>query len=44
MNFAKPKQTFQDWFTQQWVILWGRKIIPEHNEWLMTVWEFKWYW
>lgn len=35
MYFAKPKQTFQDWFTQQWVILWGRKIIPEHNAWLM---------
>lgn len=34
MNFAKPKQTFQDWFTQQWVILWGRKIIPEQNAWL----------
>lgn len=35
MNFARPKQTFQDWFTQQWVILWGKKILPEETTWLM---------
>ncbi|WP_270087883.1 hypothetical protein [Sphingobacterium sp. SYP-B4668] len=28
-------QKFQDWFTQQWVILWGKKIDPEDTNWLM---------
>ncbi|HMR82201.1 MAG TPA: hypothetical protein PKE30_03680 [Niabella sp.] len=28
-------QKFQDWFTQQWVILWGRKINPTDLPWLM---------
>lgn len=35
MNFAYPMQKIQDWITQQWVILWGRKIIPEDYQWLM---------
>ncbi len=28
-------QKFQDWFTQQWAILWGRKIDPEDFTWLI---------
>ena len=28
-------QKFQDWFTQQWVILWGRKINPNDYPWLI---------
>lgn len=32
---AKPMQRFQDWFTQQWVIIWGRKIIPSEYLWLI---------
>lgn len=35
MGLAYPIQKFQDWCTQQWVILWGRKIEPEHHSWLM---------
>lgn len=35
MGIAYPIQKFQDWFTQQWVILWGKKIIPEDVPWLM---------
>lgn len=35
MKFAPPKQKFQDWFTQQWAILWGRKIDAELNLWLL---------
>lgn len=35
MNFASPIQKFQDWFTQQWVILWGKKLNPKESEWLM---------
>jgi hypothetical protein len=35
MGLADPKQKFQDWFTQQWAILWGRKIKPEEHPWLM---------
>jgi hypothetical protein len=35
MSFAYPAQKFQDWFTQQWVILWGRRIKPETVPWLM---------
>lgn len=35
MNLAHGRQNFQDWFTQQWVILWGRKINPNEYLWLM---------
>lgn len=28
-------QRFQDWVTQQWVILWGRRINPADYPWLM---------
>jgi hypothetical protein len=35
MNLALTKQKFQDWFTQQWVILWGRQIDPSSHAWLM---------
>ena len=35
MSLAYTKQKFQDWFTQQWVILWGRKIIPSEYLWLI---------
>lgn len=35
MRFAYPMQKFQDWVTQQWVILQGRKIQPEDFPWLM---------
>jgi hypothetical protein len=34
MNLAYSRQNFQDWFTQQWVILWGRKIDFEEYKWL----------
>ncbi len=35
MDIAYPMQKFQDWFTQQWVILWGKKINPKAYPWLM---------
>lgn len=35
MKSAHRGQKFQDWFTQQWAILWGRKISPEAVPWLM---------
>lgn len=35
MNLADTMQKFQDWFTQQWVILSGKKINPFENAWLM---------
>jgi hypothetical protein len=35
MNLAYTMQNFQDWFTQQWVILWGRKINPSDYAWLL---------
>lgn len=35
MNLAYTMQKFQDWFTQQWVILTGRKINPINEHWLM---------
>ena len=35
MNLAYRRQKFQDWFTQQWVILWGRKINPAEYLWLI---------
>ena len=36
MRLAYPLQNFQDWFTQQWAILWGRKIDPDTVPWLMA--------
>jgi hypothetical protein len=35
MRFAYPMQKIQDWLTQQWVIMWGRKIDPTKFAWLM---------
>ena len=35
MNLAYPSQKIQDWFTQQWVILWGRKINIDDENWLL---------
>lgn len=35
MNFASTMQKFQDWVTQQWVILSGRKFDPSTHEWLL---------
>lgn len=35
MSLAFTMQKFQDWFTQQWVILWGRKINHLDYPWLM---------
>ncbi|WP_026449969.1 hypothetical protein [Aequorivita capsosiphonis] len=35
MGIASLRQNLQDWLTQQWVILFGRKIIPSQNEWLL---------
>ena len=35
MGIASLNQNFQDWITQQWVILFGKKIIPNENEWLL---------
>ncbi|MES2767275.1 MAG: hypothetical protein V4642_15470 [Bacteroidota bacterium] len=35
MGLAYPKQKFQDWFTQQWAILWGKKIAPKDFPWLI---------
>ncbi len=35
MNFAQPFQKFQDWITQQWVIISGKQIAPEDASWLM---------
>ena len=35
MNLADTMQKFQDWFTQQWVIICGKKINPSENLWLM---------
>ncbi len=34
MSFAYPFQKFQDWFSQQWTIMWGRKFDPEKTTWL----------
>lgn len=34
MNLADTMQKFQDWFTQQWVIICRRKINPSENTWL----------
>jgi len=35
MSFAYPMQKIQDWLTQQWVIIWGRRINPKECSWLM---------
>lgn len=35
MGVASLKQNFQDWVTQQWVIMFGKKIIPNQNKWLL---------
>lgn len=35
MNLAFTMQKTQDWFTQQWVILWGRKINSKKYNWLI---------
>ncbi len=35
MGIAHKKQNFQDWITQQWVILFGRKIDKKENAWLL---------
>ena len=35
LGSADPRQTFQDWFTQQWAILRGSKIDPKEFPWLM---------
>jgi hypothetical protein len=35
MNLAYGMQKIQDWFTQQWVIIWGRKINPNEYLWLI---------
>ena len=35
MGIAHKKQNFQDWITQQWVILFGRKIDEKENDWLL---------
>lgn len=35
MEFASIKQNFQDWVTQQWVIISGKKINLKEYEWLI---------
>jgi hypothetical protein len=35
MGIAHKTQNFQDWITQQWVILFGRRIDKKENEWLL---------
>lgn len=35
MSFPRPMQKVQDWLTQQWVIVRGRKIDPNECIWLM---------
>ncbi len=35
MAIAPLKQNFQDWITQQWVILFGKKIDKHESEWLL---------
>jgi len=34
MNLAYPSQKIQDWFTQQWVIIRGKKINKTDENWL----------
>lgn len=35
MSLAYPKQKFQDWFTQQWAIFWGKQIDLKNEAWLL---------
>jgi len=35
MGIAYRKQSLQDWITQQWVILFGRKIYTTEHKWLL---------
>lgn len=35
MGIAHKNQNFQDWITQQWVILFGRKIDINEDQWLL---------
>lgn len=35
MGLANTKQNVQDWITQQWVILFGKKISPITHKWLL---------
>ena len=35
VSIAKPLQAIQDWLTQQWVIISGRRIEPDSESWLM---------
>lgn len=35
MGIAIKKQSFQDWITQQWVILFGQKIDTSEQKWLL---------
>ena len=35
MGIAHKKQSLQDWITQQWVILFGKKIDPTEQKWLL---------
>ncbi len=35
VRFAYPSQRFQDWLSQQWVILCGQRIDPDNTPWLM---------
>ena len=35
MHFAYPSQRIQDWLSQQWCILTGRKVDPVDIAWLM---------
>lgn len=35
MEIAPFKQNFQDWLTQQWVIIFGKKIVTNKNKWLL---------
>ena len=36
MPIADTRQSFQDWFTQQWVIMWGSKVNLEKEAWLKS--------
>jgi hypothetical protein len=35
MRFAYHKQKIQDWFTQQWIIVWGKRIESKTVPWMM---------
>ena len=35
MGIASTKQSFQDWLTQQWVILFGNRIDEKDYKWLL---------